>query len=333
MMRLSLVLLAVFALFAAACASEDAVGGPDLSEAQRCDTLIAAMAQCQPDLAQEAVCDAQTLALVSSAGLEAAACGEVFQAGKADWFAHRGCDVGQHVCQWIFCCDDYELTWFPSSESDWDIEGVVDALVAGAPADALAVLDAATEWEVYDGVAVTFEQAVQEYPGAAARDMAVEITRMLVAVPYDEFQQWLPAARWGVELKGYLGGEVRVYTRDHEGRPVHQLERMVLGPLGTQLETPLSNNDMTKVEIIRYGHDQATVRWRVMFSNNGSTETDVGLVDFRRWDDTSTLMTFHSAHRLNAPGGIHIANAVVQPLLKKTFLTFLTHYRGLVRHK
>ncbi len=127
------------------------------------------------------------------------------------------------------------------------------------------------------------------------------------------------------------GGEiqVKVYERDGKDRATRRLERMVLTPFPIRVETALTNNDMTKVEVIDYRDDGATVYWRVMYSDNDSTETDVGSVDFRRFDDSSTVITFHSAHRLNA-AGFHIPNKLVKIALKSTFLGFIEHYRTLV---
>ncbi len=138
-------------------------------------------------------------------------------------------------------------------------------------------------------------------------------------------------ADWANLFGEVRGGEiqVKVYERDGKDRATRRLERMVLTPFPIRVETALTNNDMTKVEVIDYRDDGATVYWRVMYSDNDSTETDVGSVDFRRFDDSSTVITFHSAHRLNA-AGFHIPNKLVKIALKSTFLGFIEHYRTLV---
>ena len=177
---------------------------------------------------------------------------------------------------------------------------------------------------------VSYVQPVVEYAGEAPREMAVEITRGLVELPYETFIRRMPVDEWGVELDGYLGGEVKIYERDEKGRVVRQLERMVVSPMPFDAESKLSNNDMTKVEVIRYDDTGAKVYWRVMHSDNGSTEADVGSVEFRQYDDKSTLITFHSAHRLNLPGGIHISNGLVRHALEWTFTDFVAHYAELV---
>ena len=107
--------------------------------AERCEAFIANMAVCQPDLATEARCTEDTLKQIDELGLAEKPCDEVQKAGKADWFSFGGCDEGEHVCGWLFCCDDYVITWFPKAESDWDIIPVIEALQAGAPAKEMGI--------------------------------------------------------------------------------------------------------------------------------------------------------------------------------------------------
>jgi len=292
--------------------------------------MIAHMEACYPGVAEEAECTEETLLQYEREGLADQSCDEIDRAGKADLFAFGGCPAGQHVCAWLFCCDDYVLRWFPHSEGDWEILDVVRSFQDAAPADVFAELDAASEQELRGGVGVTFLQEVAEYPGQRPVEMAVEISQILVDVDYDTFSLVLPADEWGIRLEHHLGGEVKVYRRDEGGRVVRQLERMVLSPVPCDYESTLTNNDMTKVEVIEYGPQQAKVFWRVMHSDNNSTETDVGSVEFRAWGEDATLVVFHSAHRLNAPGGIHIPNALLQPALLGTFLDFARGYRSYV---
>ncbi len=274
-------------------------------------------------------CNEETLKAFEDFGLDGEDCDGVKQVGKADWFSFGGCDWGQHECGMIFCCEDYHMTWFPQ-ETDWDIVGVVEALHGAIPFDERMLLDAAGRDDLLEGVSVVYEQPVVEYAGQPARDMAVEVSLGLIEVPFDTFQVWLPADRWGVELDHYLGGEVTIYETDAQERPIRQLERMVLSPFPCDWDFPLTNMDMTKVEVIEYSDGKAVVHWRVMYSDNDSTETDVGSVTFERYDDFSTLVTYHSAHRLNAPGGIHIPNDIVQYVLKTFFLGHIFHYGDVV---
>jgi hypothetical protein len=312
------------ALFAAGCLTSTE---PSAASVDRCQQVIDRMAERYPDLATDASCTAETVAAFDQAGLATASCESIGDMGKADWLAAGGCDAGQHVCGWIFCCDDYLLTWFPSSGEDWNVVPVVDALHAALPWDVAADAADATGTELESGVSWHYEQDVAEAVGGSPVPLAVEYTQQLVDVPYSDFSAIIPAESWGVDLDHYLGGEVKNYSRDSLGRATAQLERMVLSPLPCDWESPLSNNDMTKVEVIDYQSDRARVSWRVMYSNNDSTVTDVGSVQFEAYDEASTLITFHSAHRLNAPGGIPIPLSLLGPALSSTFLDFTQHYR------
>ena len=316
-------LFGAYALVVGGCSL--AAGSPAGVE-DRCQQVIERMAACYPDLTAEAECNERTVAEFERFGLGNEDCDSIGDMGKADWFAAGGCDPGQHVCGWIFCCDDYLITWHPSSAEDWNVVPVVDALSEALPWDVASAAADATWSELLDGVSWHYEQDVVETVGGAPKQLAVEYTQQIVEVPYEDFSVILPAERWGVELAHYLGGEVETYQVDAQGRATAQLERMVLSPMPCDWESPLSNNDMTKVEIIEYEAQRARVSWRVMYSNNDSTVTDVGSVEFAAYDATSTLITFHSAHRLNAPGGIPIPLSLLGPALSSTFLDFTRHY-------
>jgi len=296
----------------------------------RCQALTAQLASCFPELQPGARCTAETLDQAEA--MVGQSCGDLEAQGKADVFAFGGCGANEHVCGHVFCCADYVLTWFPEQDSDWDLVPVVDALLAGADSDALDRLDQATEAELSEGVGVTFQQEVRESLDTPARRLAVEITRRVYPVSWEVFNAKMAPASWGPNLRHWLGGQTYVYETDTLGRPTRQLERMVLSPLPIPLdfEAKLTNNDMTKVELIHYGEDSATVYWRVMHSDNASTITDVGSVDFRRYDSDHTVATFHSAHDLASLGGIHIPIGIVEKLLKPTFLDFLDGYATLI---
>ena len=310
-----------------ACSAEstDSDGAPD-----RCEEVVGTLAVCYPDLAQEATCTEETIAEFDRLDLADGDCDGVDSLGKADSFNYRGCGTEQHVCGWIFCCNDYKITWSPK-EGDWDIVSLVQEFQGQAPADVLVQIDQASRADLEGIVSASYQQKVVEYAGTPAVDMAVELTRGVVNVPYESFIKALPVPDWGIKLDHYLGGEVKVFANDEAGRVTRQLERMVVSPMPCDYESALSNNDMTKVEVIEYESDGATVYWRVMHSDNNSTEADVGSIDFRRYDDNSTQITFHSAHRLNAPGGIHIANGIIEIALRKTFTEFIAHYMDIVR--
>ena len=324
MHKLQRQLLVLFVVLAG-CAAQ----GEQQSVEERCEQIIETVAVCYPGVAFEAECTEETLAKFEEYALDGEDCSGIKKAGKADWFSFGGCGEGEHECGLIFCCDDYNVTWFPT-DADWDILGVVSGYQAEMPADIRQRIDGASRQELLDGISETWQQHVAEYAGGETAEMAVEHSVMLIEVPYSTFISRLPMADWGIELDHYLGGELIVYEEDDQGRPIRQLERMVLSPFPCDLEMPLTNMDMTKVEVIVYEEDSSTVYWRVMYSDNNSTETDVGSLVFVFYDEDSTLVTFHSAHRLNAPGGIHIPNDAVELVLGYMFLDYIEHYRQII---
>jgi len=324
-MRRRPILLIILLLGLVRCAE----GSPEQSVQERCARIIETVAACYPGVSFEAECTEETLAKFEEYGLEGEDCDGVDKVGKADWFSFGGCGEGEHECGLIFCCDDYVVTWFPA-DTDWDIVGVVEDYQAQVPAASRGRIDAAGRQELLDGIAETWQQEVAEYAGGETAEMAVELSVMLVEVPYATFIERLPVADWGIRLDHYLGGEVIVYEEDDQDRPVRQLERMVLSPFPCDWDMALTNMDMTKVEVVIYEEDRATVYWRVMYSDNDSTEADVGRVAFISYDESSTLVEFHSAHRLNAPAGIHIPNDIVEMVLETFFLGHIEHYREII---
>jgi len=301
-------------------------GEPSLQE--RCDEAVANLTRCYPDLAAEGECTEETLAMYESHALDVEACDSMDNLGKADAFGFSDCTPGTHVCGYIFCCDDYVITKLPYTD-DFNIVGLVDDYQALIPEGPALDFLYATREDLLDGMARTWEQDVSELPGAASLPMAVELSKLLIEVDYDQFIAQMPPQDWGVELAYYLGGEVIVYEEDELGRAVRQAERMVLSPIKIDMDLRLGNMDMTKVEVIQYEADRAKVYWRVYYSDNDSTETDVGSVEFIRHDETSTLVVFHSAHRLNAPLGIHLSNDIVQFSLQTFFLDHAENYADL----
>jgi hypothetical protein len=296
-----------------------------------CDDLRQIMAACYPDLPADAVCSDETLSRYSPEDFASMDCNEIDDAGKADTFATWGeCPQGEHVCGWIFCCeDDYAMHWTPGP-GDWDIVPYIDTYQGATPQWAIDELNAASYEDLLDAVSVTFDQSVDDGLGAGPRELAVEITTGVVPVDFETFLQSMSPDTWGVNLDHYLGGEVRLYERDAEGHVVRQAERMVLSPFPCDAESPLSNQDMTKVERIVWTPDLVTVYWRVMYSDNGSTETDIGTVSFARYGDFDTLVTFHSAHRLRTAIGTVIPNSLVRLTLSGFFSDHVREYREIV---
>ncbi len=69
-----------------------------------------------------------------------------------------------------------------------------------------------------------------------------------------------------------------------------------------------------------------------MFSDNNSTESDIGSVEFKKYDEKSTLITFHSAHRLMLLNGISIDHFIVRTILKNYFLGHIEKYKEVINH-
>jgi hypothetical protein len=220
------------------------------------------------------------------------------------------------------------ITWFPSAQKDWDVLGVVKGYQQATPSKVRAELAAAKWSQLADAHAVAFEQEIDDGLGRGKQWMLVEVTQGLVNLPLEAFLARLPAARWGVSLDHYLGGQVKIFSRDAGGRVVYQLERMSLSALPLNLSTPISDLDMTKVEHILYEPDRATVYWRVMYSNNRTTLSDVGTVSFIR-SGNMTKVVFHSAHRLASPLG-PIPNWMLKGTIKSFFSDHVRRYRKLV---
>ncbi|MBI5536964.1 MAG: hypothetical protein HY898_29860 [Deltaproteobacteria bacterium] len=295
----------------------------------RCAEIVAQMAKCYPDLPAQGTCTAETIERFDSFNVSTLSCTALDDMGKADTFAYGGCGQNEHVCGWIFCCADYKITRSPAA-SDWDIVQLVDTYQQQMPSEVAQEQKAATDADLSSGVSWTWEQSIVPSPGGSSVPMAVELSERVIDLPYATFVARLPAEQWGTRLGYYIGGEVRVNQQDAQGRAIRQVERMVLSPLPCGADLRLGNNDMTKAEVIVYGADRAKVYWRVYFSDNDSTESDVGSVEFQSYDADRTLVRFHSAHRLNAPLGVHISNDIVQVVLQTYFLDHIDHYAKIV---
>lgn len=314
-----LVIPVVFLTFVLGCQ-------PQPSTEEQCEELIASMAACYPDITETAVCTEETLAQFSTEDFQTLECLDIDGAGKADLFSFGGCDENEHVCGWIFCCDNsYDLTWYPTSQ-DWDFVDIVIDYQNATPQQYVDELESASDYELSGAFSVAFTQVVDDGRGRGDQDMAVEITRGVVDLPFEEFTNRFPAAEWGIRLDHYLGGEVVVYETDNEGRVTHQLERMVLTALPCEIEAPMLNMDMTKVEEIRYTEDSSIVYWRVMYSDNDSTVSDVGTISFWRHNSNQTMIEFHSAHVIQSPLGI-IPPLFLHGALSGFFSDHVNYYR------
>ena len=248
-------------------------------------------------------------------------CEDLKDPGKADWITFIGCSEEEYVCYFFFCCDIevYPISW-QATDEDFDIIDEITAFLQEIPADIQQRFESATKRELEYIITESYEQDI------GAHTMQVEKTQGIIGVPLSTFFHVISPDQWGVRLADYMGGEVIVHKLDGDGNVVWQVERMVLSTVTSQLDCtdPL---DMTKVENIVYDDNGATVFWKVMHSDNGSVIADVGSVDFRAYDQNSTLVTFHSAHKLS--GGM--PDFMVSEYLKMYFSEAISNYGKKVR--
>ena len=212
----------------------------------------------------------------------------------------------------------------------WNIKPLVMRYQKQTPPVQLIILNNANNEELKRGTAVAFVQNVAKNFNASPKPAAVEISRILIDVPYKKFIERLPIASWGSHIAHYLGGEVRVFERDTKGRIIRQVERMVISSLPEDQDVYALNHDMTKAEQIVYEKNRSTVYWRVFYSDNDSTPMDLGSVEFAAHGDNSVLVTFHSAHRLNAMG-VPLWPPLITQSLRNIFLDHLRNYKKLFR--
>ncbi len=212
----------------------------------------------------------------------------------------------------------------------WNIKPLIINYQKQTPPEQLVILDNAKKEKLAQGVAVAFVQNVAEDFNASPKPAAVEISRILINVPYKKFIERLPIESWGSHLAHYLGGEVKVLERNTKGQAIRQVERMVISSLPKDQDVYAFNQDMTKAEQIIYEKNRSIVYWRVFHSDNDSTVMDLGSVEFAAYDANSVLVTFHSAHRLKMTG-IPIWPPLATQSLRKTFLDHLRNYKKLFR--
>ena len=194
------------------------------------------------------------------------------------------------------------------------------------PTDVAQALSRVTRRELIAGTGWAWVQRLAAQPQGEAGEFAVEHCVRLVEVPFEAFGARLPAEDWGRHLARYLGGEVRVLETDEQGRPLAQVERMVLDLTGLGVNCGPINGDMTKQEVILREADRSAVYWRVFSSANGSTQEDFGSVTFARHDAAATLVTFHSAHRVSLWRGVPLSPGFTSLMLKGLFLGHLRQY-------
>ncbi len=233
----------------------------------------------------------------------------------------------------FFGTDDFGITVHPDAAEFEDLTSVVDAFHADLHPDIVAGLDHATPDQLRSILSWTYIDDVVEYAGEDPQEMGVEYTVGLIDVPYEDMIAVVPPDQWGLNLDHYLGGELLPM----EGVEGGQYERMVLAALPCDIDMDLVNNDMTKAEIVRVKSDRAEVYWRVYHSDNDSTASDVGSVVFERYDDSSTLVVFHSAHVIRGlggyidlvPSGIWGVEDAMLGAVSDMFVDFVANYRDL----
>lgn len=242
--------------------------------------------------------------------------------------------IGYVLLSSPFVFADFSITAQPN-QKDWEfLESVINyQSESESGADIKSILSQATMQELEVGIGGTFTQEVEISPGAK-KALSVEITQILISVPLEKLLTVIPANNWGQYLAHYLGGELRTVEVDSIGRPKRQIERMVLSGLPFDLNVNFANQDMTKTEILIYGPTSTAVFWKVYHSDNDSTLTDLGKVEFRSYpqDSLKSLVTFYSAHKIQALG-VEIPSPLTQILLKKAFLDHLKQYKRISESK
>ncbi|MBL6989722.1 MAG: hypothetical protein ISR65_08085 [Bacteriovoracaceae bacterium] len=213
-------------------------------------------------------------------------------------------------------------------EQVWNIIPVIETINSSIPDELLSELKAKSLQDKMKGVSVTYPQQVVEVVGGQKKWMDVEYTTRIINKPYEKFLSTIPAAKWGRYLFDLVGRGVGLRTYDESsGKVVRQVERMILG--GT-----LFNLDMTKVEVIIYEKDRTVVYWRVIDSKNHTTMADIGNLEFKKLDDYSTQVTFHSAHILAIPFlffGIRLPHTDgLREKIGNAFLKHLDNYHRIV---
>ena len=226
------------------------------------------------------------------------------------------------------------LDWMPKSKGDFNIVPLVKGFQAQVPKRIQKKMARASERKLAKTHSVSYTQKVDDGLGKGPKKAAVHITRGTVNLPLGSFLKRMPADQWGVKLDHYLGGAVKVTKRDAKGRPMEQVERMVLSGLPGNLNIRGMNLDMSKVEKKEVVRDKAgkvkkvTMVWRVHDSANRTTIMDVGSVSFEARGNNKTMVTFHSAHRLGK-NGLQFPNVVVKPTLRSFFTDHVDHYRNI----
>ena len=214
-----------------------------------------------------------------------------------------------------FSCADAPANWESKDVKDLNIIESINIIRSTNPFAGIISRE-----ELRLGHSHTYIQKIKESTDHPLKKMAVEYTRRLFPIPFDEFIETIKPNEWGKHLSGLVGRCISQPEFNYEGQVISQVERMIL-------KAPFQNADMTKIESIKYDYEKVTVYWRVRKSGNKTTETDIGFVEFKKFED-ETLVTFHSAHRLrlfNMP----LPSWFIHREIGRTFLKHLEKYSSL----
>ena len=109
-------------------------------------------------------------------------------------------------------------------------------------------------------------------------------------IAFETFVDRVDVARTIEFMNDYLGGVVVALERDHEGRPVRQIERNLYLPQPNWVAVyggkPI---DVTKLEVVDYAPDRRRLYWKTVFSENGSAKFDDGVAEFSRSEAGVTI--------------------------------------------
>ncbi|CUI08601.1 DUF362 domain-containing protein [Massilia antarctica] len=112
-------------------------------------------------------------------------------------------------------------------------------------------------------------------------------------VPLAEFAGRVDIARSIEYMNDYIGGELRVLTRDVQGRPLHQAERNVYLPQPNYVAWWGGKEiDVSKIESVHYGDDEQRMVWKTLHSENASALFDDGIITFSATDGGTRVSIF-----------------------------------------
>ncbi|MDQ1831818.1 DUF362 domain-containing protein [Massilia scottii] len=112
-------------------------------------------------------------------------------------------------------------------------------------------------------------------------------------VPLAEFASRVDIARSIAYMNDYIGGELRVLTRDAQGRPLHQGERNVYLPQPNYVAWWGGKEiDVSKIESVHYGDGEQRMVWKTLHSENASAVFDDGIITFSATDGGTRVSIF-----------------------------------------